>query len=107
MNTVAKLVVWQVWSTSGPVNRFFASRREAEHYIDRHFGAVHLHPDDSWHVWTRENYAAMSHHPDGLNLWMGWTRDAVIHLERHEIDPTVRAIVTALNHYPKLHKRSI
>lgn len=97
MHALSRLVVWQVWSPQRPISRFFAARREAEAYIAHHFGDVHLHPNDLNHAWTRENYGGMMHHPDGLHLWIGWGRNTIVHLERHEIDPTAHSVARALN----------
>ena len=96
----APVIVWHVWS-DGRRDRFFGSQREAECFIHRHYGEVHLHPDEHWHAWTRENYGTRWHHPDGHQLWIGWTRQAAVHLERHEIDPTAHGVARSLNHLPK------
>jgi len=99
-----RLVLWQVWSDTGP-NGFFASRAEAEKFIERYYN-VHLHPNETnWLVYTRENYGSTQHHPDGYQLWSGWDRHQVVHLERHELEATVASVARALNELPRHAKR--
>ena len=92
-------IIWHVWCIGVRANRFFASKEDAERHIETRYGPVRLHPteDDNFHVWTRENYGGMMHHPDGLNLWIAWTKQCIIHLERHEVEATSPGIARALN----------
>jgi len=101
---ITRLVIWHVWSHSGP-NRFFVTRREAEQFIKCHYN-VSLHPNETdWHVYTRENYGGTQHLPDGHYLWSGWNRHHVVHLERHELESSAASIARALNELPHLRSR--
>lgn len=96
--------MWHVWCCIGrKTNRFFGSKEAAEHHIRLRYGNVRLHPnpEDDFHVWTRENYGSMWHHPDGHNLWVAWTNHTMVLLERHEIEPSSRGMARALNDLPR------
>jgi len=102
-----KLIIWHVWCCVGRhTNRFFESREDAVHHIKLRYGNVRLHPneDDDFHVWTRENYGGTWHHPDGHNLWVAWVNHCMVHLERHEIEPSVNGVTRALNTLPRLSR---
>src|SRR5882672_6486749 len=102
-----KLIIWHVWCCVGRhTNRFFESREDAVHHIKLRYGNVRLHPNEDYdfHVWTRENYGGTWHHADGHNLWVAWVSHCMVHLERHEIEPSVNGVTRALNTLPRLSR---